>query len=89
MDIVQLRDDFFGPTCIFQKHLDIDSMSKFILDVNFCMSVKLDECNVERGCGSCLPSGIELGIGATSIHRALVGGTELLEVVCKRLGYRS
>ena len=34
----------------------------------------------------CLPYGIELGIGATSIHRALVGGTELLEGVYFRLG---
>ena len=47
---------------------DIEGMTKSILDVNFCMSVKLDECHVERGCESLPPLRGELSIGATCIH---------------------
>ena len=49
------------------------------------MSAKLDECHVERGVEVGLPYGMQLGIGATSIHRALIGETGLLEVVYIRL----
>ena len=33
----------------------------------------------------CLSYGTELGIGATSIHRAFIGGAELLEGIHIRL----
>ena len=45
---------FIGLYSIFYI-FDIESMTKFILDVNFSMSVKLDEWHVERGCGSLSP----------------------------------
>ena len=67
-DSVQLRDDFWihvhisealGLYSLFSGGwvwtFDIEGMSRFILDVNFCMSVKLDGCHVERGCGSLSP----------------------------------
>ena len=64
---------------------DIEGMAKFILDVNFCMSVKLDEWHVERGCESLLPLRVELSIGATCIHWAFIKVEELAEGICIRL----
>ena len=41
--------------CIIFYILDIEGMTKFILDMNFCMSVKWNEWHVERGCESLSP----------------------------------
>ena len=64
---------------------DIEGMTKSILDVNFCMSVKLDEWHVERGCESLSPLRGELSIGATCIHWAFIREAELAEGICIRL----
>ena len=63
----------------------IEGMTKFILEVNFCMSVKWDEWHVKRGCESLSPLWGERSTGATCIHLAFIGEAELLEGICIRL----
>ena len=59
-DVLQLRDECLDPRASFRAIWTLNSMSKFILDVSCSMSVKLDECHVERHVEVCLPCGIEL-----------------------------
>ena len=59
-----------------------ESILKVILDVTFNMSMKLDECHVERAVWKFVSF---MGLNFALVRRALVVGTELLEGVYIRL----